>query len=61
MVQLYCENYSRMDIEHHYEKQIMQDQINLVQGRLSFKKIATVAGFAALMLEEADKKKCIRC
>ena len=33
------------------------DQTTLVQGRVSFKKITTVAGFADLMLEEADVRK----
>ena len=61
MVQLYRENYSQTDIKHHCEKRTMLDQTNLVQGRLQFKKITIVAGFATLMLEEADIKHCVRC
>ena len=59
MVQLYHENYSRIDIEHHYEKWTMLDQIYLFQGRVPFKKITAVAGFAAWMLEEADIRKIV--
>ena len=45
MVQLYCENYSRTDIEHHCEKDTMLDQITLFQGRVSFKIITAVTWF----------------
>ena len=59
MVQLYRENYSRTDIEYHYEKWTMLDQIYLFQGRVPFKKITAVAGFAAWMLEVADIRKIV--
>ena len=39
------------------KKQTILDQINLVQGRVPFKKITAVAGFSALMLKETDVKK----
>ena len=57
MVQLHRKNYSRTDIEQHYEKWTILDQTTQFQVKVPFKKITTVAGLTALMLEEADVRK----
>ena len=58
MVQPYCEKYSGTDIEHHYEKtDDAGSKKNWCREECQFKKSIAVAGFAALMLEEADVQK----
>ena len=57
LAQLYRGNYSCTDIQYWYEKRTELDQTTLDKGRLPFKKMTAVSGFANLMFEEADVRK----